>query len=286
MNEPVPSPRPASTVVVCRPAPGGFELFLVKRHGRSGFMAGAHVFPGGRVDDDDAAVGARLPPAQRRAAAEMLDGLDEDTAPAYAVAAVRETAEECGLLLARTQAGALVAPHTAAHVVERMRAGTSFADALADEGLVPDVSALSPLAWWITPKAEPKRFDTRFFLAPAPAGQAPRVDEHEATEGAWFTPAAALAAYADGGIRLAPPTLATLEDLAEHDDLERAAAAVVRPLAPIEPLLVNGEDGLILALPGDALHESRERTEKAGASPRRTRIVLDENGRFCSRVVV
>src|SRR5690606_37706845 len=137
-----------------------------------------------------------------------------------------------------------------------------------------------PLAWWITPKAEPKRYDTRFFLAPAPEGQAPRVDEHEATEGAWFTPAAALAAYGEGRIQLAPPTLATLEDLAEHADLERAASAVARPLPPIEPVLITGDDGLVLALPGDPLHEV-----EAPASARRTRIVLDERGRFCSRVV-
>lgn len=280
MIDPVPSPRPASTVVLCRPAATGFELFLVKRHGRSGFMAGAHVFPGGRVDDDDGALGACLPEALRKAAAEMLDGLDEKRAPAFCVAAVRETAEECGLLLARSENGEPVAPERAARVIERLRGGMSFSSALSDEALVPDVSALRPLAWWITPKAEPKRFDTRFFLALAPAGQAPRVDEHEATEGAWFTPRAALDAYADGAIRLAPPTLATLEDLAEHDDIERAASAVERPLEPIEPVLHQGDDGLVLALPGDPLHE-----RATGVSPRRTRIVLDDNGRFCSRVV-
>ena len=196
------------------------------------------------------------------------------------MAAVRETAEECGLLLARTEGGELVPPERAARVIERMRAGAPFSSVLAEEGLSPDVSALHPLAWWITPTAEPKRFDTRFFLALAPAGQEPRVDEHEATEGDWFTPRAALAAYTEGTIRLAPPTLATLEDLAEHDDVERAIAAVPRPLEPIEPVLVNGDEGLVLALPGDPLHE-----RSTGASPRRTRIVLDEGGRFRSLVV-
>lgn len=275
-------PRPAATVVVCRAGEAGFELYLVKRHGRSGFMAGAHVFPGGRVDDDDAVLGARLPQALRQAASAMLDGLeDESAAAAFCVAAVRETAEECGLLLARTSTEAVpVSAVVAQRVIAQLRQERAFAAALEHEGLVPDVLGLRPLAWWITPAAEPKRFDTRFFLAPAPSGQRARVDEHEATEGEWLTPAAALAAYAAGRIELAPPTLATLEDLAEHEDLERAAAAVRRPVAAIEPKIITGDSGLVLALPGDPLHDV-----VSPVSTRRTRIVYDENGRFASRVM-
>ncbi len=275
-----PAARPAATVVVCRASEAGFEVYLVKRHGRSGFMAGAHVFPGGRVDDEDAVVGAALPLGSREAARRMLDGIDDEGAAAYCVAAVRETAEECGLLLARTTSGAPVSAAAAARVVERVRSGRTFAASLDDEGLVADVDALRPLAWWVTPKAEPKRYDTRFFLALAPADQVPRVDLHEATEGEWITPAGALAAYRAGRIQLAPPTLATLEDLAGFRDVEAAAAAVQRPLSAIEPALITGDDGLVLALPGDPLHERSDLV-----SARRTRIVMDEHGRFVSRVV-
>lgn len=281
MNDAAPAlPRPASTVVVCRPQEGGgFEIYLVKRHGRSGFMAGAHVFPGGRVDDADHAVAAAFSPALLSAARAMLDGLDAVTAAAFCVAAVRETAEECGLLLARTETGAFVKPAVADVVVDAMRTGRGFADALRDHALVPDVAALHSFAWWITPKEEPKRFDTRFFLAPAPVGQLPRVDRHEATEGDWFSPAAALAAYADGRIQLAPPTLATLEDLTDAPSVEVAAASVRRPLPPIEPALITGEEGLVLALPGDALHDVA-----AAVSERRTRIVMGTDGRFVSQI--
>jgi 8-oxo-dGTP pyrophosphatase MutT (NUDIX family) len=235
-------PRPAATIVLARPAQGGgFEVLLVKRHERSGFMAGAHVFPGGRVEEGDARFADRL----GAVCAELLDGLEPPAASALCVAALRETEEEAGIALVR-------------------------------EGL-PDVGALRPWSWWITPEAEPKRYDTRFFLAAVPSGTAARIDEREAVAQAWLTPTDALTACARGEIVLAPPTLCTLEDLAPHASIEAAAASVVRPLRPICPRLVMRDEGLVLALPGDELHEVAE-----PAFPHRTRIVMLENGRFAS----
>jgi 8-oxo-dGTP pyrophosphatase MutT (NUDIX family) len=221
-----PEPRPAATVIIARPVAGGFEVLLVKRHGKSGFMAGAHVFPGGRVDDADA-------------------GPDR-----FVSAAVRETMEEARVSLA--------------------------------------ASALTPWSWWITPREEPKRFDTRFFLAEVPADTVAVVDEHEAVAFAWLTPRAALSAYSAGEIVLAPPTLATLEDLAPFASLADARAAVTLPLRAVCPRIVSGvgsgagsgDDGLVLALPGDPLHDERERV-----FPHRTRIVMNAAGRFESRSV-
>lgn len=282
MSDVVAPARPAATVVLCRAGNNGtLEFFLVKRHGRAGFMAGAHVFPGGRVDDDDATLGEELPAVARAHARALVPAVPVEMALGFCVAAIRETAEECGLVLARDAGGALVTSSVAGLVVDDMARGRSFGDALTERGLRPDVEALHPLAWWITPAAEPKRFDTRFFLAAAPLDQAPRVDAQEATEGAWFRPDEALHAYRSGTLRLAPPTLATLEDLLGADTIDDARATASLPLTPIDPELIYVDDGgMLLALPGDPLH-----SRPLARAPHRTRFVLDGDGRFSSYVV-
>jgi 8-oxo-dGTP pyrophosphatase MutT (NUDIX family) len=252
---------PAATVVVARvvadEGQGGFQVYLVKRHGKSGFMAGAHVFPGGRVDDDDRIV-------------------DNDR---FAVAAIRETWEECGVLLAKHESGLALSTRAPLDAVSaRVAAGEPFSHALRAAGLVPDVEALLPLAWWITPEAEPRRFDTRFFFAVVPPLQRDDagVDGHEVTEGVWLTPRAALAAYASGSVRVAPPTLVTLEELAVHATID-AVKNARWPLRAIRPIAGDEDGRLVLALPGDPLHEVDE-----PLWPRRTRVVLDDQGQFRS----
>lgn len=215
---PAAPPRPAATVVLARPVSGGFEVLLLKRHGKISFFGGVYVFPGGRVDDAD-----------------MHEGAER----AFVHAAVRETAEEAGLV---------VAPE-----------------------------ALKPLAWWITPEAEPKRFDTRFFIAAVAAGSEARIDDHEAVASAWLTPRAALDAYARDELRLAPPTLVTLEDLAAFTSVDDVVRAVSLPLAPICPVLVTTDAGVVLALPGDPLHPDRRAAFSA-----RTRVLMEPDGRFRS----
>jgi 8-oxo-dGTP pyrophosphatase MutT (NUDIX family) len=265
MTPPAAAPAaPAATVVVARVVPddgqGAFEVYLVKRHGRSGFMAGAHVFPGGRVDDDDAAEGADR----------------------FALAAIRETWEECGVLLARPESGLPLSTRAPIDAVAaRSAAGEPFHHALSASGLVPDVEALLPIAWWITPDAEPKRFDTRFFFAVVPPLQrhAAGVDGHEVTEGAWLSPRAALDAYAAGTITLAPPTLVTLEELAAHATVD-AVRAARWPLLPVRPILGDEDGRRVLALPGDPRHEVDD-----PVWPGRTRIVVDDQGRFRSACV-
>jgi len=255
--------RPAATVVVARVVPdegrGGFEVYLVKRHGKSGFMAGAHVFPGGRVDDDDSSF-----------------GVDR-----FAVAAIRETWEECGVLLARPESGLPLSTRAPIDAVSaRVAAGEPFSHALGAAGLVPDVDGLLAIAWWITPDAEPKRFDTRFFFGVVPPLQRhdAGVDGHEVTEGAWFAPRAALDAYAAGTITLAPPTLVTLEELAAHATVD-AVRAARWPLRAVRPILSDEDGRMVLALPGDPRHEVDE-----PLWPHRTRVVLDDQGRFRSAV--
>lgn len=246
-------PRPAATVVVTHTGAEGMEVFMVKRHRKSAFMPSVHVFPGGRVDPADGHFAASLPEAARRHVCAQFDGVTE-TAGAYCVAAIRETAEECGLLLARDHDGRRADAATAQAVFEALRGGAAFDEQLARHGLHPDVHALSVLAWWITPDFEPRRYDTRFFLASTPTGQRATFDAFETTEGRWIRPETALQCFRAGTLVLAPPTLATLEMLAEAGTPEAALAAVARPVRPIRPCVVQDGGTPVLVLPGDPLY--------------------------------
>lgn len=255
MSDTPSTPAPAATVVLVRPAEDGLEVFLVKRHRKSGFMGAFHVFPGGRVDADDHTLGADLPPEAQAWAEAMLDGEpDPQKAAAFALAAVRETAEECGVLLARQADGTYATDAQADAVFDALKAGTPFADLLEEHGLLPDLLALHPFAWWITPAFERRRYDTRFFLAEAPAHQTASFDDFETTEGVWLRPAQALAQFTADEIALAPPTMATLERLQGCASFADAQATTRRPIPPICPEVVRAaEGGKLLVLPGDPL---------------------------------
>jgi hypothetical protein len=165
--------------------------------------------------------------------------------------------------------------------VEAMRdelaAGGSFADVVAARGLRLALDALVPWARWITPEAESRRFDARFYLLELPAGQVGQHDQHETTESFWDAPARILERAARGEFFLAPPTARTLELLAGAGDVATAMAIARRQsLAPICPRFVAADGGgaPYLALPGDPSHEV---TERRVDGP--TRYVL-RDGRF------
>ncbi|MCC6915611.1 MAG: NUDIX domain-containing protein, partial [Rhodospirillaceae bacterium] len=170
--------RPAATVLLLRDGGAGLEVFMGRRHPLTGFAGDALVFPGGRIDDADRAFA-------RRGVCARVAGEDE-TATAFRVGALRETFEESGVLLARTNgrpAGAACAP---------ARGGRAFAEFLEGEGLVLATDLLVPFAHWITPEGLfPNRFDTMFFLAAAPAGQVAAHDGEELVDSCWIAPARA-----------------------------------------------------------------------------------------------
>lgn len=281
-------PRPAATVVVARPvsSPAAeIELFLVQRHHKSGFMAGAHVFPGGRVEEQDLAFAKSLDADRRASIASLIDGEDDvTTAAAFAIAAIRETAEECGVLLAKREDTSAAGQDVVDAILSALRPPEpqNFAALLGEHALEIDLEGLAPLAWWLTPTAEPKRYDTRFFAAWAPAGQRAAADLIETTAGDWFTPTGALAAYRAGEIKLAPPTLVTLEDLVGVTDLGSLKESVHRPLRCVCPRLTHDDaGGMVLALPGDPLHaENTAKREPAIEGWDRTRIVQNAAGQF------
>jgi 8-oxo-dGTP pyrophosphatase MutT (NUDIX family) len=249
--EPV-QPRDASTVVLLRDraAGEGIEVYLVKRSRMVDFMAGAHVFPGGRLDKADSAASSCA--LLSSAAADLHKRLGEDLPVTHAaglyIAAIRETFEEAGLLFGRFAAGWN-------HGDARAAVGTGAQFATLMEQI--DAAALVPWVRWVTPVISPRRFDARFFLARAPADQEPRVDGHEATEGTWITPADALASWEAGDMLLAPATAKSLDSLQACRRVDEALeAAAKRPPPVLMPHVWNDKERgqAYISLPGDRRH--------------------------------
>jgi 8-oxo-dGTP pyrophosphatase MutT (NUDIX family) len=245
----VAEPLPSSTVILLRdePGPEPFAVLMVERHGSVTFP-GVHAFPGGVVDPGDHAPhGAVLPAGQVWASDGQGDG-PHDALP-YWIAAVRECFEEVGILLAHRDGAPVPGPLTPEQQALRTRldAGEPFARLLAEHGLVPATDQLWYFARWITPKRNPRRFDTRFLVGRAPAGADAVVDATECASCRWLGPRAALALYEQGDIQLIPPTVRTLDDLARFADvdavLEDARRRVVRAVQP-EIVQVGGEPAL------------------------------------------
>jgi 8-oxo-dGTP pyrophosphatase MutT (NUDIX family) len=237
-------------VVLLRDAGRGIEVYLVKRSRMVDFMAGAHVFPGGRLDKNDSSASACALLSAGTAA--LQQRLGESLSAAHAaglfVAAIRETFEEAGLLLGRLAPGWKM--DDARRAVAEGAQFTTLVERI-------DAAALVPWVRWVTPEISPRRFDARFFLARAPEGQEPRVDGHEATEGLWITPAEALRQWDDGGMQLAPATAKSIEMLCAHATVEAALGAAAKRLPPVAmPFVWNDKESgrAYISLPGDPRH--------------------------------
>ncbi|MGE3176068.1 MAG: NUDIX domain-containing protein [Vicinamibacterales bacterium] len=242
--------RPAATVVVVRPAAAHpFEVLLVRRNDSVAFMAGAHVFPGGRVDAADAAE----PPGS-------CDGLDAlgrcvDLAPVeearYRIAAIRELLEEAGVLLAR-RAGAFVDRPTADLIRTGLGDRAPLVASLASHGLRAALDAVVPFAHWVTPEIETRRFDTRFLLARMPDAQEATHDGGETTALDWLSPIDALTRAGRGELKLPPPTWTTLQQLQAFSSIDDAWHwASTAPIARIQPGFFQEDGRTVLTLPGD-----------------------------------
>ena len=234
------TPRRAATVVLLRPAPtGAFDVYAMRRAATMRFAPNMYAFPGGAVDERDAATGLDWRgPAPAEWAARL--GLPEADARAVVCAAVREVFEETGVLLAGDGA---TAPDEADRL-ELESGRTGLAELLAVRGLPLRSDLLAPWARWLTPEFEPRRYDTYFFLARLPEGQQTRSAGPEAAHTAWLSPAEA------ARLPMLPPTAYTLRQLCEYQDIESAlAAAEDRWLtAAVTPHLVDDPDRPRLAI--------------------------------------
>lgn len=257
-------PRQASTIVLVREHDSRFQVYLLKRSGKSGFFPGSYVFPGGAVGsgDRDADLWLRHCDLDWMGVERRLGGsLPAGEALAFAVAAIRETFEEAGVFLASRASEARAAMEM---ICDRRRVG-ELSRGWIREWIASDdrrllLSRLARWAHWITPEAFRPRFDTRFFLAFVPTDQECSPDKRETTHGIWLTPEQALAANLKGETPLSPPTLVTLQELLQYKSLrELQEEATGRGWGePRVPRLVPVEKGAVILEPWDPMIREKD----------------------------
>ncbi|MET9029597.1 NUDIX hydrolase [Nocardia sp. NPDC004168] len=235
--------------MLVRDGADGPEIFLQRRVGAMAFAAGMTVFPGGGVDPSDGTADIAWAGPEPAWWAEQF-ATSETRAKALVCAAVRETFEECGVLLAGPTADSVVSDTTDYHEARARleRRELSLASFLAEEKLVLRADLLRPWANWITPVIEPRRYDTRFFVAVLPQGQLADGATSEAAEVQWRTPAEALARWRSGADVLLPPTWSQLIALGEFGSTADILAAR-RTIDPIMPVLADLDGKQLLSFP-------------------------------------
>lgn len=269
MTRPPVTPLPASTVLLLRDGAETLEVFMVRRPDAMDFASGALVFPGGKVDPEDREVALR-----GRCAG--VDGVD-DTMLALQVAAIRETFEECGVLLARPRGSdRLVEPQRVHALLARYRAPLvkdeiGIGAMIEAEDLELACDLLVRFAHWITPEMRPKRFDTHFFLAPAPEGQQALHDGMESLDSLWTNCEGAIDSFHAGTHYLMFPTYANLKKLGRSrqvsEAMQRARAA---PVVSVLGTQRRGPDGLIrMVVPRDAGYDLTEVPDPQAPSGKR-----------------
>jgi len=251
MVEPEVRARPAATMLLLRQKPSEMEVFMMVRHDQIDFASGALVFPGGSVDASDHEL------ASRREL--FTGGLADPVALALRVAAIRETFEESGILLARSVgANELISASRASEVEAAHREALcehkiTFAAILAGAKLVLALDLLVPFAHWITPAGLPKRFDTHFFLALAPADQVGAHDGKESVDSIWISPAAALEGSKSGRFKLLFPTTRNLIKLGRQQTAAEAIdTARNSKIITVLPQVLTVDGRRKLKIPADA----------------------------------
>ena len=252
--------RPASTILLLRdsaerPDDKGreeIEVFMMVRHHEIEFSSGALVFPGGSVDASDREIIARP---------ELYTGGEgyDAAALSFRIAAIRETFEESGILLARPRGSKDLVPAkqaagiAASHRLALAERKITFLDVLADTGMVLALDELVAYAHWITPEGMPKRFDTWFFLAAAPPEQLGAHDGRESTDSLWLSPREAIAGGESGRFKLPFPTTRNLIKLGKQPNVKAALdEARGKPVVSVMPVLTTLNGGRQLRIPLEA----------------------------------
>ncbi|MFF3886962.1 NUDIX hydrolase [Streptomyces sp. NPDC001914] len=248
------TPRRAATVMLVKDGETGPVVHMLRRRASMAFAGGAYAYPGGGVDPRDDEQQIRWAGPTRAWWAQRL-GVDETSAQAIVCAAVRETYEEAGVLLAGPSPDSVVGDTTGddweADRAALVARDLSFAEFLDRRGLVLRSDLLGAWARWITPEFESRRYDTWFFVAVLPEGQRTRNASTEADRTVWIRPADAAAGYDKGELLMMPPTIATLRGIVAYERAADAlAAADARDLTPVlaEARLEDGE--VVLSWPG------------------------------------
>jgi 8-oxo-dGTP pyrophosphatase MutT (NUDIX family) len=254
-DQPAGSPSPtrdAATIVLLRDGAPGLEAYLLRRVSSMAFAAGMHVFPGGRVDPEDTGAHTEWYGTRPQDWTGVLSA-DPRLAHGLVCAAVRETFEESGVLLAGAGPDDVADVSSADWEADRLALidrQVSLSGLLQRRGLGLRADLLRPWAHWITPEIEPRRYDTRFFVAALPPGQRTRDVGGEADASMWLTPGEALDRHGRGQLEMLPPTVITLTELSEYATTAKVmAAAVERDIAPVLPKIVLSGDEVEMLLP-------------------------------------
>lgn len=254
--------RQAATVMLVRDGAEGLEVFMLRRNLNSDFVGGAYVFPGGAVDPEDShrdleSISEGLSDAEAATKLELdppVGGL------AYWVAAIRESFEEAGVLLAYDSDGSIIDLHDpttaerfALHRKAVDNSERSLYEVCKEEGLRLAVDGIQYFSHWITPEGPPRRYDTRFFVARAPERQSPLHDDRETIANIWVRPQDALDRHERNELELIFPTIRNLQAIADFKSAEDLleSAAKERNIAAIQPRIVMDESGVRILIPGD-----------------------------------
>ena len=256
---------PSATILLLRDRGGDLEVFMVQRHHQVDFAMGALVFPGGKVDPADREPGLR----------ERCSGApDSDDELTVSVAAIRETFEESGILLARLgSSNDLVSGEHLREIESRHRDAlnrgeTTLREIIDAEDLRLACDLLVRFAHWITPELAPKRFDTHFFLVAAPPDQVALHDGGESVDSTWTTPSAALADADAGRCTIVFPTRLNLMKLGRSQRVEEAlAAARASSIVTVMPRVEQTDAGPVLRIPPEADYDVTHASLDAHPSP-------------------
>ncbi|MGY0068806.1 NUDIX hydrolase [Streptomyces sp. QTS137] len=248
------APKRAATVMLLKDTGDGYVVHMLRRRTSMAFAGGAYAYPGGGVDPRDDDLHVRWAGPTRAWWADRL-GVGETAAQAIVCAAVRETYEEAGVLLAGPTPDSVVGdttgPDWEADRAALVARETSFAEFLGRRGLVLRSDLLGGWTRWITPEFEPRRYDTWFFVAALPEGQRTRNASTEADRTVWISPDEAAAAYDRGELLMMPPTIATLRQLKAYRTAAQALeAASARDLTPVLATARLEEGEVVLSWPG------------------------------------
>lgn len=270
MSSPPPL-RDAATIILARGKNNGLEIYLLRRSSQSGFMGGLYVFPGGVVDAQDRGLdswqdGIDLTTDQIEAS--LCDNrFNTESAVAFGVAAIRETLEEAGVLIASEQNKTPQDFEAMAAVrLENNRPDDWFKTRVLSENWTLMFSHLGRWSHWVTPKSMKKRFDTRFFIVLMPENQTCIPDDLETKHGIWLTPKKALEQNLSAKTPLSPPTVVTLTELSAFENLNALKKEMQTRTwgNPIAPVMLTTDSGPVIIEPWDPHFEQPEKIKLTG----------------------
>jgi len=259
--EAIATPVPAATIMLVRPGQSSPEVLLLQRHANSEFLPDLYVFPGGRVDPGDHELADRVSGVSAEQASARIDTDDPAEALGYFVAAIRETFEEAGVLLARRRGqheliGGSLAAELSRHRLALQSGEMTLREIVEGEDLELAADGLAVHGRWITPERVPRRFDTLFFTAAAPVGHLAIHDGVESTDHVWITPALALDQAFNKQRQMIFPTMANLQTISALGDVDEVIAySRTRKIVPVLPRVVGKGKERKLVIPEDAQYE-------------------------------